>query len=66
MWDRAFILSMVVFFLGMVVVLTGQFVMPNWEPVTTVVGGSVAGLAGIAGAVSGIVLVLTTDFVSNR
>ena len=62
MWDRIFILSMVVFFVGMVVVLTGEFIMPSWESVTIVVGGSVAGLAGIAGAVSGIVLVLTTDF----
>jgi hypothetical protein len=53
---------MVVFFVGMVVVLTGEFVMTDWERITAVVGGSVAGLAGIAGAVSGIVLVLTTDF----
>jgi hypothetical protein len=62
MWDRIYILSMVVFFVGMVVVLTGEFVMTDWERITAVVGGSVAGLAGIAGAVSGIVLVLTTDF----
>ena len=62
MWDKVFILSMVVFFVGMVVVLTGDFIMPNWEPVTTVVGGSVASLAAVAGAVSGIVLILTTDF----
>ena len=65
MWDRIFILSMVVFFIGMVVVLTGEFVMPGWEPVTTVLGGSVAAFAGITGAVSGIVLVLTTDFRPN-
>ncbi len=65
MWDRIFILSMVVFFIGMVVVLTGEFVMPDWEPVTIVIGGSVAAFAGIAGAVSGIVLVLTTDFRPN-
>ena len=62
MWDKVFILSMVVFFVGMVVVLTGDFIMPNWEPVTTAVGGSVASLAAVAGAVSGIVLILTTDF----
>ena len=47
MWDRLFILSMVVFFVGMVVVLTGEFVMPDWEPVTIVIGGSVAAFAGI-------------------
>ena len=62
MWDRIFILSMVVFFIGMVAVLAGEFVVPSAQPVTSVVGGSIAGLAGIAGAVSGIVLVLTTDF----
>lgn len=62
MWDRIFILSMVVFFIGMVAVLTGEFVVSSVQPVTSVVGGSIAGLAGIAGAVSGIVLVLTTDF----
>ncbi len=65
MWDRIFILSMVVFFIGMLVVLTGEFVMPDWEPVTIVIGGSVAAFAGIVGAVSGIVLVLTTDFRPN-
>ena len=62
MWDRIFILSMVVFFIGMVAVLAGEFVVPSAQPVTSVVGGSIAGLAGIAGALSGIVLVLTTDF----
>ena len=62
MWDRIFILSMVVFFIGMVAILAGEFVVPSVQPVTSVVGGSIAGLAGIAGAVSGIVLVLTTDF----
>ena len=62
MWDRIFILSMVVFFIGMVAILAGEFVVPSVQPVTSVVGGSIAGLAGIAGAVSGILLVLTTDF----
>ena len=62
MWDKIFILSMAVFFIGMVAVLAGELVATDLRPFTTVVGGSVAGLAGIAGAVAGIVLVLTTDF----
>ena len=62
MWDRIYILSTVVFFVRMLVVLTGEFVKPDWERVTGIVGGSVAGLSGIAAAVAGIVLVLTTDF----
>ncbi len=59
---RIFLLSLVVFFIGMLAVLAGEFVRPDWSPVTTVVGGSVAGLGGLAGAVSGIVLILTADF----
>ena len=62
MWYRIFLLSMVVFFIGMMPVLAGEFVFPQWSPVTSVVGGSIAGLGGLAGAVSGIAVVLTTDF----
>ena len=62
MWDRIFILSLIVFFIGMLAVMAGEFVMPSWSPVTSVVGGSVAGLGGLAGSVSGIVLIFTTDF----
>lgn len=62
MWDRIFILSLIVFFIGMLAVMAGEFVMPNWSPVTSVVGGSVAGLGGLVGSVSGIVLIFTTDF----
>ena len=62
MWDRIFLLSMVVFFVGMLAVLAGEFVVPGWSPVTSVVGGSIAGLGGLASAVSAIVLILTTDF----
>lgn len=62
MWERIFLLSMVVFFVGMLAVLAGEFVVPVWSPVTSVVGGSIAGFGGLASAVSGIVLILTTDF----
>ena len=62
MWDRIFLLSLVIFFTGMLAVLAGEFVVPSVQPVTAVVGGSIAGLAGLSGAVSGIVLILTTDF----
>lgn len=64
MWDRIFILSMVVFFVGMVAVLAGEYVITDVRPITAVVGGSIAGIASIAGAVSGIVLIFTTDFSS--
>ena len=46
MWDRIFLLSMVVFFVGMLAVLAGEFVVPGWSPVTSVVGGSIAGFGG--------------------
>lgn len=62
MWDRIFLLSVVVFFVGMLAVLAGEIVMTGWSPVTLPVGGLIAGLAGLAGVVSGIVLILTTDF----
>ena len=62
MWYRIFVLSMIVFFIGMLPVLAGEFVIPSWSPITSVVGGSIAALGGIAGAVSGIAVVLTTDF----
>ena len=62
MWERIFLLSMVVFFVGMLAVLAGEFVVPDWSPVTSVVGGSIAGFGGLVSAVSGIVLILTTDF----
>ena len=62
MWYRIFLLSMIVFFVGMLAVLAGEFVNPDWSPVTSLVGGSIAGVAGLTGSVSGIVVVLTTDF----
>ncbi len=62
MWDRIFLLSMVVYFVGILALLTGEFVVPDWSPITSVVGGSIAGLGGLVSAVSGVVLVLTTNF----
>lgn len=62
MWDRIFLLSVVVFFLGMLAVLTGEVVVRDWSPVTLVIGGSVAIFGGLVSAVSGIVLILTTNF----
>ena len=62
MWYRIFLLSMIAFFVGMLAVLAGEFVNPDWSPVTSLVGGSIAGVAGFTGSVSGIVVVLTTDF----
>ena len=62
MWDRIFLLSVVVFFIGMLALMAGEFVVRDWSPVTSVVGGLIAGCGGLASAVSGIVLIMTTDF----
>ena len=56
-WDRIFLLAIVVYFVGMLAVMAGEFVMPGWKPVTSVVGGSIAGIGGLACAVSAIVLI---------
>ena len=60
MWERIFLLSLVVYFIGILILLAGGFVLTDWEPVTTPVGGSIAGISGLAGIVSGLVLVFNT------
>lgn len=60
MWERIFLLSLVVYFIGILILLAGGFVITDWEPVTTPVGGSIAGISALAGIVSGLVLVFKT------
>ena len=63
MWDRIFLTSLVVFFIGLLAVLAGEIVITGSSSFTlVVVGGSVAGLAGLIWSVSGLVLIFTTDF----
>ena len=63
MWDRIFLTSLVVFFIGLMAVLAGEIVITGSSSFTlVVVGGSVAGLAGLSWSVSALVLIFTTDF----
>ena len=63
MWDRIFLTSLVVFFIGLLAVLAGEIVITGSSSFTlVVVGGSVAGLAGLIWSVSALVLIFTTDF----
>ena len=63
MWDRIFLTSLVVFFIGLLAVLAGEIVITGSSSFTLiVVGCSVAGLAGLIWSVSALVLIFTTDF----
>ena len=63
MWDRIFLTSLVVFFIGLLAVLAGEIVITGSSSFTLiVVGGSVAGLAGLIWSVSALALIFTTDF----
>ena len=62
MWDRIFMLSVIVYFVGMLTLLTGEYLIPGWSPVAVPVGGVFAGAGGLGSVVSGIVLILATDF----
>ena len=65
MWDRIFLTSLVVFFIGLMAVLAGEVVITGSSSFTlVVVGGSVAGLAGLIWSVAALVLIFTTDFSS--
>ena len=65
MWDRIFLTSLVVFFIGLLAALAGEIVNPGSSSFTlVVVGGSVAGLAGLIWSVSALALIFTMDFSS--
>ena len=61
MWNRIFIASNPVFFLGIFIALLGEHLLPSLAPVTLPAGALVAGIAGMVAAVSGIVLIMTPD-----
>lgn len=58
MWYRAFITSNIVFFLGIFIFLFGEHLLPGLASYTLPMGALVSGMAGLAGAVSGIALIL--------
>ena len=62
MWDRIFLLSLVVHFIGVLIMLMGHFVVPGWgpAPVAVTVGVFIAGGGGLVGIVSGLALVFKT------
>ena len=52
-------LSAVVYCIGMIVLMAGEFVLTGWQPTSAVVGGSIAGIGGIVFVVSALVLIFT-------
>ena len=60
MWDRIFLISVVVYFIGVLTMLASYFLVPGWGPVPLTVGAFIAGIGGLACVVSGLVLILTT------
>lgn len=52
-------LSAWVYFIGMTVLMAGELVMTGWQPTSTVVGGSIAGIGGLTFVVSALVLIFT-------
>ena len=60
MWERTFLLSVVVYFIGVLTMLVSHFLMPGWGPVPVAVGAFIAGAGGIVCVVSGLVMILTT------
>ncbi len=60
MWDRIFLISVVVYFIGVLIMLASHFLAPGWGPVPVAVGAFIAGFGGLACVVSGLVLILTT------
>ena len=60
MWYRIFLLSIIAYLIGMLALLTGEYLLPALGLVTLPVGGSLVGLGGIVAVVSGIILILAT------
>ncbi len=58
MCDRIFQVSLVVVAIGVVVALVAEYLIPGGSPTILVLGGVIAGLGGLTGAVSGILTIL--------
>lgn len=58
-WLFIGLLSLVVYHVGMAVLLAGELVLTGWQPTSTIVGGSIAGIGGLACVVSALVLIFT-------
>ena len=50
-------LSALVYCVGMIVLMAGEFVLTGWQPTSAVVGGSIAGVGGLVLVVSVLVLI---------
>ena len=61
MWYRTFIASNIIFFLGIFIFFTGDYLLPSLAAVTLPAGAFLSGTAGLVGAVSGLVLIWTPD-----
>ena len=61
MWNRIFIASNPVFFLGIFIFFLGEHLLPGLASVTLPAGALLSGSAGLVAAVSGIVLILAPD-----
>ena len=58
MWDQVFHISLVVVAFGVIVALIAEYVIPGGSQAILVSGGVIAGLGGLASAVSGILTIL--------
>ena len=59
MWNLIFAGSLIAYVIGLFVFLLGEHLVPGWSPVTLPLGAAVAGLSGLAVAVSGIAVILS-------
>ena len=58
MWDQIFHISLVVVAVGVIVALVAEYVIPSGSHAILVSGGVIAGIGGLASAVSGILTIL--------
>lgn len=56
-WLFISMLSALVYCVGMIVLMAGEFVLTGWQPTSAVVGGSIAGIGGLVFVVSILVVI---------
>ena len=59
MWNVIFAASLIAYVIGFFVFLLGEYLMPGWSQITLPVGAVIAGISGLAVAVSGIAVILS-------